>query len=161
MRSRSAIETSRASNLNQFGCSRTSGCSASTICPRRRVVLAKGGGTPLREPGESGDHRSGAPLPNGGFAVYGSEPKRTRKLTKRYVSRMQAPKPQSPRQIRIPQVGRTRRVARRVARTTGSRGDPEPEPEPAAARFDGFAVASRRMHEHLCRRMGARKAAAA
>jgi hypothetical protein len=101
------------------------------------------------------------PLPNGGFTGYGVEPKRLRKLTKRYVSRMQAPKPQSPRQIRIPQVARTRRVVRRVARTTGSRGDPDPDPEQPAARFDGFAVASRRMHEHLCRRMGARKAAAA
>jgi hypothetical protein len=102
------------------------------------------------------------PLPNGGFAVCGVEPKRLHKLTKRYVSRMQAPKPLSPRQIRIPQVGRTRRIRRRVARTTGSRGDPsqaeDPDPEPVA-RFDGFAVASRRMHEHLCRRTA--KAAAA
>ena len=101
------------------------------------------------------------PLPNSvGWTGYGIEPKRARKLTKRRVSRMQAPKPQAPRQIRIPQSARTRRVARRVARTTGSRGDPDPEPEPVA-RFDGFANASRRMHEHLVRRMGARKAAAA
>jgi hypothetical protein len=101
------------------------------------------------------------PLPNGGFAGYGIVPKRALKLTKRCIARMQAPKPQAPRQIRIPQAARTRRVARRVARTTGTRGDPDSESEPPLARFDGFAVASRRMQEHLCRRMGARKADAA
>jgi hypothetical protein len=52
---------------------------------------------------------------------------------------------------------------RRTTRTVGSRGDPsrsddDSEPEPVA-RLDGFAVASRRMHVHLCRRTG--KAAAA
>jgi hypothetical protein len=103
------------------------------------------------------------PLSNGGWAGYSVEPKRARKLTKRCLERMQAPRPNPPRTVRLPQSARTRRVARRVARTVGSRGDPsrlddDPEPEPVA-RLDGFAVASRRMHVHLCRRTG--KAAAA
>jgi hypothetical protein len=104
------------------------------------------------------------PLFNGaGWAGYGVEPKRALKLTKRCIERMQAPRPIPPRIVRLPQSTRTRRVARRVARTVGSRGDPsqlddDPEPEPVA-RLDGFLAASVRMVQHLERRRA--KAAAA
>jgi len=81
--------------------------------------------------------------------------------------RLERIRPQEPARLpqRAPRAARARRVSRQVARTTGSRGDPsepggDPDPEPLA-RFDGFAVANRRMHEHLIRRIGARKAAAA
>jgi hypothetical protein len=59
-----------------------------------------------------------------------------------------------------------RPVPRRARRASAAQRDgplpPDDEPEPdPAARLDGFAVASRRMHVHLCRPMGARKAAMA
>jgi hypothetical protein len=71
--------------------------------------------------------------------------------------------PRTPRPRRNPTRQRvTRPRPRRCARKSTARGDPsqaeDPDPEPVA-RFDGFAVASRRMHEHLCRRTA--KAAAA
>jgi hypothetical protein len=75
-----------------------------------------------------------------------------------YVGRI----PQTPRPRRYPTGQRaTRPRSRRSGRKSAARGDPsqaEDDPEPVT-RFDGFAVASRRMHEHLCRRT--RKAAAA
>jgi hypothetical protein len=70
--------------------------------------------------------------------------------------------PQTPRTQRYPTGQRaTRPRSRRSGRRSAARGDPsqaEDDPEPVA-RLDGFAVASRRMHVHLCRRTG--KAAAA
>jgi hypothetical protein len=92
------------------------------------------------------------PLFNGaGWAGYGVEPKRALKLTKRCVARFQGRKPRSPRRSsRNPRPAR--HVARPLARTTGSRGDPdEPEPEPVA-HLRGFWPASARMDQHLERR---------
>lgn len=74
-----------------------------------------------------------------------------------YVGRI----PQTPNPRRYPTGQRaTRPRSRRSGRKSAARGDPsqaEDDPEPVA-RFDGFAVASRRLHD-LCRRSS--KAAAA
>jgi hypothetical protein len=91
-----------------------------------------------------------------GWAGYGIEPPRARKLTKRCVERMRPPEPPflAPFSARVPRASaRTRRPARRVARTTGSRGDPDDEPEPRpVAQLRGFWPASVRMVQHLERR---------
>jgi hypothetical protein len=75
-----------------------------------------------------------------------------------YVGRI--PQTLSPRRYPTGQRA-TRPRSRRGGRKSAARGDPsqaEDDPEPVAW-LDGFAVASRRMHEHLCRRTS--KAAAA
>jgi hypothetical protein len=66
-------------------------------------------------------------LSNGGWAGYGVSPERALKLTRRCIARIW---PRS-RSERAPRAARTRRVSRRVARTTSSRGDP---PRPRSAR---------------------------
>lgn len=78
-----------------------------------------------------------------------------------YVGRI----PRTPRPRRYPTGQRvTRPRSRRSGRKSAARGDPsqaeDPDPEPVE-RFDGFAVASLRLHVHLCRRSGARRAAIA
>lgn len=117
----------------------------------RGLVIRDEGGLELRKP-------EVVPLFNGaGWVGYGIEPPRARKLTKRCLERMRPPKPPflAPFSAQVPRASaRTRRPARRVARTTSSRGDPSgPEPEPPLASRDGqFAVVSARMHAHIERR---------
>jgi hypothetical protein len=91
-----------------------------------------------------------------GFAGYGIEPPRVRKLTRRCIERLRPPKPPylAPFSPQVPRASaRTRRPARRVTRTTSSRGDPDDEPEPRrVAQLRGFWPASVRMVQHLERR---------
>jgi hypothetical protein len=57
---------------------------------------------------------------------------------------------------------RTRRNARTVARTVGSRGDPPhpgDDPDPLSSSWSGLAVASTRLRVHLQRRAAAMRAA--
>jgi len=67
--------------------------------------------------------------------------------------------------VRVRQAARERRPRQGRRRTSrvASGSDPpqsDDDPEPPLTRFDGVAVAARRMHVHLCRRTGTRKAAA-